>query len=180
MMAVYIAGHFFALQIPEIVITSLLLDYAHFFMAGIMFYKLYLLDGRWSIKILIVAASVIEFIINGLESGLVCFFFFILFGLAVSKSKLANSILTAKPLVYIGTISYTLYLLHQNIGYVILRTLYTNNVKSMIAIPIAIATSLVLAASVSALIEIPAKEAIRAYWKKIDTRTTENKQGQNI
>jgi peptidoglycan/LPS O-acetylase OafA/YrhL len=179
MIVIHIARQYFAIQIPQQIATLLLLNYANLFIAGILFYKIYQKEGGLIIMILILAALITEFILNGLVSGLVCFLFFILFGLAISGSKIINFILTVKPLVFIGTISYSLYLLHQNIGYVILRTLYINDTTPIIAIPITIGVSLVLATSVNTLIEIPAKEKIRTYWKKISTNATEKKQEQN-
>lgn len=71
-------------------------------------------------------------------------------------------LLQSAPLVFLGTISYTLYLLHQNIGYAVIRRLSQLGVNSYLAIAAAIVLSVGLAALVSFVIERPANEALRA------------------
>ncbi|WP_413171852.1 acyltransferase family protein [Anabaena azotica] len=70
-----------------------------------------------------------------------------------------------KPLIFSGSISYSLYLIHQNIGYVIIKTLYNYKINPYISIMVAIICSIVLALLISKLIEYPAMVFIRDKYK---------------
>jgi peptidoglycan/LPS O-acetylase OafA/YrhL len=116
--------------------------------------------------LLIELGVIIEFIIHGIESGLVALVLVIFFGMVVTQqAKILNKILSFKLFVQFGTISYSLYLLHQNIGYILLRAFYENNFSSLAAIPLTIFISIVLATGLNLLIEKPANTRIRAFWQ---------------
>lgn len=70
-------------------------------------------------------------------------------------------ILAARPLVWLGAISYTLYLTHQNIGYVIIRHLETHGVGPLPAIAIAGVVALCLADTLHRRVERPAMQLLR-------------------
>lgn len=69
--------------------------------------------------------------------------------------------LRAPWLVFLGTIAYPLYLLHQNIGYVSLRWLEARGVKANLAIVTSAAGMLVLATGVAFVVERPAMRWLR-------------------
>ncbi|MEO8464690.1 MAG: acyltransferase [Gammaproteobacteria bacterium] len=70
------------------------------------------------------------------------------------------------PLVWIGFISYTLYLLHQNIGWTVIRNLELLGVSASIAVSSALIVSLVLASCVTLLVERPAMRIIRNSYRQ--------------
>lgn len=72
--------------------------------------------------------------------------------------------LRARPLVFMGTISYPLYLLHQNIGYVALRGMLTAGIPTDAAILIAVAGAIGLAALVTFAAEQPLIRRLRQGW----------------
>jgi peptidoglycan/LPS O-acetylase OafA/YrhL len=74
--------------------------------------------------------------------------------------------LRGKWLYAVGTISYPLYLLHDNIGYVMLIHLERIGVPVYLAIGLAIIAALSLAAFVSHFVEYPAMHRLRTWWKK--------------
>jgi peptidoglycan/LPS O-acetylase OafA/YrhL len=157
----------FGIIIPGIIKMSLLISYANLFLAGIMFYKFYFGSKSLKIHFLIGTCLVVQFIIGGLTSGIVCSVFFgILYLCAFHKTYY----LTIKPLVFLGSISYSLYLLHQNIGYIIMRGLYSHNFSQPSAICIALIASISLASVLTFVIENPAREAIRTHWNTISAR----------
>lgn len=78
--------------------------------------------------------------------------------LAVSRRLPA---LAAAPLVWLGAISYSLYLTHQNIGYVVIRYLESHGVSPMIAISMAIALALFVGACLHYWVERPSMRALR-------------------
>ena len=65
------------------------------------------------------------------------------------------------PLVFLGTISYALYLTHQNIGYVIIRAGYKAGLGSNLSIALATAAALALAVAITFLVERPAMALLR-------------------
>jgi peptidoglycan/LPS O-acetylase OafA/YrhL len=72
--------------------------------------------------------------------------------------------LAARPVVFLGGISYSLYLIHQNIGYVIIRALHGLPMSWRVAV--AILVSLGLATLLSRTIEQPALRALRLAYAR--------------
>jgi peptidoglycan/LPS O-acetylase OafA/YrhL len=70
-------------------------------------------------------------------------------------------ILSWRPLLWLGAISYSLYLIHQNIGYVLIRNLESHGIGPLAAIAIASAFALCLAACLHRWIERPSMELLR-------------------
>ena len=70
-------------------------------------------------------------------------------------------LLTSRPLVFLGAISYTLYLVHQNIGYVIIRSLEHAGLHPVAAICVALTIALLLATALHRAIEKPSMNALR-------------------
>jgi peptidoglycan/LPS O-acetylase OafA/YrhL len=71
------------------------------------------------------------------------------------------------PFLFLGTISYTLYLVHQNFGYIVIRSATQHGISTNIAILIAIALSICLAATLTWLIEKPAQAWLRGLYKRL-------------
>ena len=166
MLGVYALERFTTVRLPPLVKTSLLLGCANLFVAGIMFFEVHRREHRGAALLLIVASLAAEFIMYGRVSGLFCTAFFALFAAVVLGMRWVCLPLSAAPLVYLGTISYSLYLLHQYIGYVILRALYARAYAPGVAIAITFAAVVLLAACLNTLIEIPARRAIRTFWRE--------------
>lgn len=68
--------------------------------------------------------------------------------------------LESRPLTWLGSISFALYLIHQNIGYVMLRAL--DDLPSLVAVAIVTAVMLVAATLLTYLFDIPVRRALRA------------------
>lgn len=101
-----------------------LVEYANLFVAGIAFYKLKAQSSQhnWYLHTLIGLCLVVRGLTGGnISEVFVDFLFFALFYLLI-YGKLV--FLNYRILIFIGSISYPLYLIHQNIGYVIIRNLY--------------------------------------------------------
>ncbi|MDX9960458.1 MAG: acyltransferase [Aliarcobacter sp.] len=140
----------------------LIFEYLPYFISGIMFFKIYEnIHNKFTIIILI-----ISFIINLFNSELDTLWFiillYILFTL-LSFHKLnwiANNFL-----VYLGTISYSLYLIHQNIGYIILNYLFSENVHPLYSFLLAILISILISSILTYFIEKPIIKYLRDYYK---------------
>jgi peptidoglycan/LPS O-acetylase OafA/YrhL len=166
MITVMAVENFSPLRLPLIVKTSLLLEHGNLFVAGIMFYRMQHRSVEMKPYLILASALAVEFLLHGLRSGFVCGVFFMVFYSIVRKVLFVNLLLSAKPLVSLGAISYCLYLLHQNIGYVLLQELYEKKCPPLTAILITITVTTVIAACLTRLVENPAREMFRSYWMR--------------
>ena len=159
--------HYFGFQVDGRVETLLLLNNANVFIIGLMFYRIYKEGASISRYGIIVSSLLIfklEYSGGGLKSFhswaevLIVAFFVILFQL-IMNGKL--KFICLRAFLFAGTISYSLYLIHQNIGYVIIRDLYKLNVNPNVSIFIAIVVSITLASMITFLIEKPMMRFIK-------------------
>jgi peptidoglycan/LPS O-acetylase OafA/YrhL len=144
---------FWALLIPE---------FAHLFAAGIIFYRLKTVGNSAVRHLLIAACMAAQFVVHGWEGLALAAPAFGLFYLFIWGRL---SLITLTPLVYLGTISYALYLTHENIGFVVIRKLYTVTSEPIVILAVPIAVALGLASLLTFLVERPAMKAIRSFYK---------------
>jgi peptidoglycan/LPS O-acetylase OafA/YrhL len=138
-----------------------LLEYGNLFIAGIMFYKI--MHERRNLDFVVLCMSLIaEYYLHGNTVFLIALYFVLFFLFATGNLR----ILSIKPLMYLGTISYSLYLIHQNVGYIIIRQLDANNMLNPISIIIVPLTIVIaIAALMQRYIEKPSLAFIRDKWK---------------
>lgn len=123
-----------------------------YFSLGIVFFKIW--QGRVTQQIRVLAfvsiAGVLAFkhILVFIE---ICIFMGVFY--LVVRERLA--ILSHPVLVYLGGISYSLYLLHQNIGYAIIHSALAANWPMWLAVLTALICSLLLAHTLNRLVEKP-------------------------
>lgn len=162
---------FLAILFPEISqqsaigqITSkfILLKFAHLFVAGIIFYRIFK-TGDSTRRFLILSFCLLnQFLSDQLvSSSLVVVFFFVFYLFAHGKLRL----ITIKPLVYLGTISYPLYLTHQNIGYIILLQLISMHCNYIVSFLMTLLIALLIASLITFLIEQPVRNMIKKWYK---------------
>lgn len=83
--------------------------------------------------------------------------------LVFAASRWRLPVIASRPLVFLGTISYSWYLIHQNIGYVAMREMQARGVPLMGAIAAAFIGSIGLAVALTFLVEKPANRVIRGW-----------------
>lgn len=147
--------------IPQALAVVFLLKYAHLFLAGVLFYRLRFIGPSRARHLLLGCCLITQFIVHGFWAGL---FGAAFFGLFYALSMRRFPLVTMRPLVFLGTISYSLYLIHQNIGYVIMRAL--SSTPRIVQVLAATVTVLVLAVLLTFLVEKPALRLIRSMYKK--------------
>lgn len=151
--------------IPDIISRTLILEHAHLFVAGMIFCRIRMEGPRPARAALLGGCLFTHYFINGPLAAPFMGLFLGVF-LLIAKSKLTW--LAFRPLVFLGSISYPLYLVHHNIGYAVMRKLETQ--VQGVQICAAVAVSLALAIMLSYLVEKPGIRFIRARyaaWKSL-------------
>ncbi len=143
--------------------TYALLRYGHFFIAGIMFYQLWRRQSRAFPVILLALCLVSISLAYPAGDTLLCAAFFALFAMAISGRL---RFLATQPLLWLGSISYALYVSHQMIGYHLMAMLDRQGFSRPAAIATALATALVLATLLTRFVERPARRAILTAWRQ--------------
>ncbi|WP_220494512.1 acyltransferase, partial [Shewanella sp. SG44-6] len=147
-----------------------ILKYLPFFLAGICFYKLINEKRTYLLYFYLLFSLFSTLAIYSFRYFLIFTFFYLAFYFALIGYV---KFLSIRPFIFLGSISYSLYLIHQNIGYIIINKFYELNLNPLLGISIAIVVSLILATLLSRLVEIPTMKFIREKYKI-------NKKGQKL
>jgi peptidoglycan/LPS O-acetylase OafA/YrhL len=153
-----------------------MLKYGNLFFAGILFYNIKMHGSNIKRHLLILLCFITEFFTryNGnydylsfVDHFIISFIYFGVFYLLIFNKL---GFLVNKVLIFLGTISYSLYLVHQNMGYEIIKKLYeyTSNPYLIIIIPTCIA--IVIAIGITYLVEKPALSYIRNKYKGVKAK----------
>ena len=160
LMALGVLVHTGLLPMPLMLEKLLLIKHVHLFAAGIVFFRLHEgADGRTARWFLPVSAAVNFAIYPWVDALFICTFYGLLF-LAVSDRL---GWLCCRPLLWLGSISYSLYLLHQNLGYVIIREVTTLTGSERIGIVAAVVVVLLLSDLLARIVERPAARQLRTF-----------------
>lgn len=162
--ACVVASRGFGFNLHENIKLLTLPNYAPLFVAGILFHLLRFGRGTPETHVLLACCLALHNAANwGGKTGLVlsggmfaCFYL-------VAYRKLA--FLGVRPLLFLGAISYPLYLLHNNIGMVFLRLQLAAGVGFVVALAVALVAIIVLSAAVTRFVEKPAMRWIRDRMK---------------
>jgi peptidoglycan/LPS O-acetylase OafA/YrhL len=147
-------------RLSAIARLSCLAQYAPLFMAGILFYHLFTGQRNWKIHVTLAGCFLAHNLLNwsgklGVVVALAIFIAFYLF--AYGRLKFV----ALKPLLFLGMISYPLYLVHCNVGMAIMRQLQMHGININLAAFVAIAAALVLATVISYGFEQPGTRLLR-------------------
>lgn len=148
----------------------LLVTYIPYFTIGICAYNLRKGRGRespWKDLSLMLAAVVVVTLCGGVRDGILAALAAVMFCL-VAAGRLGG--IARAPLVFLGTISYPLYLLHQNIGYVVIRESTRIGISTDVAILLAITVTIGLAAALTWSVEKPARAWLRDVYARYRSR----------
>jgi peptidoglycan/LPS O-acetylase OafA/YrhL len=147
--------------IPGFVETYFLVKHIPYFIAGIMFRRVQMDGWNKTYSVVLVAALIDVFLIGGGVDLLAASCLFSVFALVVAGKlpRLANPLL-----LWLGAISYTLYVTHRNIGYDTLRMLHDNGVSSLVSVPTVSIAALGLATVVTYYVEKPTMAVLRNWY----------------
>jgi peptidoglycan/LPS O-acetylase OafA/YrhL len=141
-----------------IIAKLFVLPYIHLFLIGVSSYLLYQKQTLRLARIGIIFGVISDYFIWGWEHLVAVVFVTLLFYTAIFFKL---PFLRSQLLAYLGTISYSLYLIHQNIGFRIIQVTEKLGVNSNVAIIIAIFSAIVLAHPLYFFIEKPSYEFIK-------------------
>lgn len=161
-LATLLTYHKFNIYLHNGLKKLLLLDYIELFAAGICFYK-YKSKTHSKLTHAIIFLSIISlyFSYSYKVATLLCCFYLVFVMIVIDKAK----IFRAKLFVYFGTISYSLYLIHQNIGYVIINKFYSVDMPPLIGLLMAFCFSVLLAHMILVFVERPSLNKLRKIYK---------------
>lgn len=139
-----------------------IIGYGYLFIAGILFYRIRK-NGITRGRVAILAGCLAVSALAGLNNFIVMAILIGIFALLVSNRLvwMAN-----RPLLFFGTISYTLYLVHQYIGYTIIRSCYQAGYSSVVAVSVATVSMIALATILTYTVEYPAMSCIRRFYSQ--------------
>jgi len=162
---------FHVFVLPDHVETFTMIRYFHFFLAGMVFYKIWKGEKSFANHFVIVLCFLAERIISGrwgpsfAITGLIFLMFYFLIN---HKLKFLNH----PVLIFLGAISYSLYLIHANMGFLMIDRLNKiPAINSWIIILVPIAVSVSLAFLIHKTIEVPAMKYIRGKKYRQSTAT---------
>lgn len=140
-----------------------ILPYASYFVAGMMFYLIHSRGFHYSYGALIVLALIVAWITHGMTAGLITLGVFTLAALAVRGwlRFLVNPVT-----LWLGAISYPLYLVHRIPGYAFLDWMHARGESYLLAFVIAFCGALVLAHIVSITVERPSMRLLRNWYRQ--------------
>lgn len=155
-------------DLPERMVMILLLRYICFFGIGIIAYRIWSGKRSWVQQGPILAWLFFTcYTLDGVKLFLIAAALAMLF-FGLLKGWL--QFLCVRPLLWLGTISYSLYLVHQHIGFVIMLKADAMGLAPGYGFGLAMAAALILAFMINRLVEEPANRLIRRWWKQRSLR----------
>ena len=160
-------GTMFAQYIPEFIRFILnryfIIMFAPFFLLGIMLY-LSRTQGNTRQRMFIIASSLAT--IGFMHGPLAFAISLALFAAAVFAVSDRGRILVSPVLLWLGAISYSLYLIHRNLGYAALTEMHNHGFPTSIALSLAIISALALATLLTYFIERPLCAYLRKMYRQ--------------
>lgn len=135
-----------------------LAQYADFFAAGIAFYQIWTGKARVLPAATLAVCAVTPFLTYGTTGGIICACFLLLF-LAAIAGRLGW--IVNRVTIWLGAISYSLYVSHEFLGYRIISWLDGCGIAHPVSLGVTILLALCLAAALTRGIEQPAMRLIR-------------------
>jgi len=150
-------------DMPERLVMLLILRYVPFFAIGMVSYRVWAGQRSWRQQIPVIAAILMTIAVcetpDLLLAGVIlvgCF-----------GAMLAGNLrwLCWAPLLWIGQISYSLYLVHQHIGFTIMYNMDRAGIAPGIGYAVAVVAAIVLGALIHYLVERPVGRVLQQQWR---------------
>lgn len=161
----FLAEQLYGVSLPYTLSRILILPYIAWFGCGIMLYRLACLPEQSPrLDLLLLAASIgVLGVVDGFGIGLLALGLSAIFH-AATQSRIPW--LAHPMLVWLGSISYTLYLIHENIGWGVIYQAQRAGIDANLSIVLAIVCALALATTLTRLVEVPAMKWLRERYRR--------------
>ncbi len=141
-------------------------DFIPWFAIGMAAYRVYLGERSWRQQVAVLALGFLSVAITDTaEAEGAPWVYLATVAVFVLTIEGRMRWLANRPLLWLGALSYPVYLIHQNVGYAVIAWLERWGAPPWIALPCAVAAAFALAEAIHRLVEGPALAAIRGRWK---------------
>jgi peptidoglycan/LPS O-acetylase OafA/YrhL len=140
----------------------LIIDYIPFFAIGVAAYRVWSGERRWIQQIPLLSIGFASVWIGGSAPFRFVYLLSLISFIAISMNWLR--FIKNPLLIWFGAISYTLYLIHQHVGYAIMDVLQSAGIQGLAAVIITLPLVIYLAWLISHFVERPTLEMIRKSW----------------
>ncbi len=156
--------HIYASIIPHpLHYLTLINSYAHLFVAGITLYRCWSSSFSVNCVLILLGVIAVQYLQEGMLGALIVASFILLFILIIRGHA---GILRHGFLIYLGTISYSLYLIHHMVGFRIIQELQTIGTEPNTALFITVLLMIVTASLMTYIIERPAARHMKKLYQR--------------
>nr|WP_250890477.1 acyltransferase [Sphingobium nicotianae] len=161
-LALKLAAHLVPV-LPTRVETLLVLRWIPFFAIGLLSYRVWAGERGWRDQLVYFLAVILTVTLTETPDVIVAALILGLTFVLMIEGYLHR--LCFRPLLWLGGISYSLYLVHQNIGYTVMVVGNRLGVSPNLSFAVAVVTAMALGALVNRTIERPATRIVAAWWR---------------
>lgn len=151
-------------DMPERIIMLLVLRYLPFFVIGMLSYRVWAGRRTWRQQAPYAAMALAS--IATMETWDVTIVGIVLLASFAALIRGHLRFLAIRPLIWLGGISYSFYLIHQHVGFVVMLEIAKAGYSPWIGFAAAFLVALVLGTIINRVVERPAGEAVLAWWKR--------------
>lgn len=151
-------------DMPERIVMLLVLRYVPFFIIGILCHRIWSGRRNWRQQAPYCAAALLT--VAATEAIDIAIVACLLLATFAAMMRGWLRFIAVRPLTWLGGISYSFYLIHQHIGFVVMLKASAAGFGPWTAFFLAILVALTLGTLVNRLIERPAADAILTWWKR--------------
>ena len=149
-------------RILEILYQKTISNYSYLFIAGISFYFLSQ-KFSWRYLSLLLSTLIFQYVSSDIITFLIVMFLYLMFWGAINQKL---KFLSNKLFVFLGSISYSLYLIHQNLGYIILLKLNKIGIDNQYVILIPLVISILISYLITKYCEKPIMKYLKIKYFK--------------
>ena len=149
---------------PERIVMLLVLRYVPFFIIGMLSYRVWAGQRSWRQQAPYTALALLS--IATVDSPDITLAGVVLLGVFAALIAGRLRFFSLRPLVWMGGISYSFYLIHQHVGFVVMLKMAEAGYSPWAGFATAFAVALGLGTLINRLVERPAGEAILDWWQR--------------